>query len=78
MAHLAHHPKPGLVHCEVMHWIQNCFMGPWSFTDWTFVSKVARLFHSVGEGSALEPITLKPIFVVCAPVHNRNHLAMLR
>ena len=27
LAHLAHPPMPGLVYCEVMHWIQNRFMG---------------------------------------------------
>ena len=32
------------------------------------MSKLARLFHSVGEGSALEFIALKAVFVVCALV----------
>ena len=32
------------------------------------MSELARLFHSVGEGSALESIALKAVFVVCALV----------
>ena len=44
-------------------------MGPRSFTGWAFVSKAARLIHSVGKGSVLESITLKAIFVVCSPLY---------
>ena len=41
---------------------------PRSSAGRAFVSELARLFCSVGEGSALESIALKAIFVVCALV----------
>ena len=40
-------------YCEVRHWIRNSFMVPRSSADRAFVSELARLFRSVGEGSAL-------------------------
>ena len=40
-------------------------MVPQSSAGSTFVSELARLFRSVGEGSALESIALKAVFVVC-------------
>ena len=58
----------GAAYCEVRHWIRNNFMVPQSSVGRAFVSKLARLFHSVGEGSALESIALKAVFVVCALV----------
>ena len=54
--------------CEVMLWIWSYFMVPRSSADKAFVSKLARLFHSVGMGSALESIASKAIFVVCTLV----------
>ena len=69
--------------CKVKHWIRNSFMVPQSSTGRAFVSELARLF--IGEGSALEFIVLKAIFVVCAlvlqkPSHNskeRDHICHL-
>ena len=52
--------------CEVRHWIQNSFMVPWSSAGRAFVSELARLFYSVGEGSALESIILK-LFLLFVP-----------
>ena len=43
-------------------------MVPRSSAGRAFVSELATLFHSVGEGTALESIALKAIFVVCALV----------
>ena len=31
-----------VAYCEVMHWIQNSFLMPWSSAGSTFVSKLAR------------------------------------
>ena len=55
-------------YCEVRHWIRNSFMVPRSSAGRAFVSELARLFRSVGEGSALESIALKAVFVICALV----------
>ena len=60
-------------------------MVPQSSAGRAFMSELARLFHSVGEGSALESIALKTVFVVCAfvlqkPSHNykdRDHICHL-
>ena len=49
-------------------WIKNSFEIPRGSAGKAFVSKLARLFRSIGEGSALESIALKAIFVVCALV----------
>ena len=43
-------------------------MVPWSSAGRAFVGELARLFRFVGEGSALESIALKAVFVVCALV----------
>ena len=43
-------------------------MVPRSSAGRAFVGELARLFRSVGEGSALESIALKAVFVVCALV----------
>ena len=51
-------------YCEVKHWIRNSFMMPRSSAGRAFVSELA--IGSVGEGSALESIALKAVFVVCA------------
>ena len=67
-------------YCEVRHWIRNSFVVPRSSAGRAFVSELARLFRSVGEGSALESIALKAFFVVCAPSHNskeRDHICHL-
>ena len=72
-------------YCEVRHWIWNSFMMPRNSAGRAFVSKLARLFRSAGEGSALESIALKAVFVVCAlvlrkPSHNskeRDHICHL-
>ena len=49
-----------------MHCIRNNFIVPQSSVGRAFVSKLARLFYSVSEGSVLKSIALKAIFVVCA------------
>ena len=55
-----------VTYCEVTHCIRNSFIVPQSSAGRAFVSKLARLFYSVSEGSVLESIALKAIFVVCA------------
>ena len=64
-------------YCEVRHWIRNSFMMPQSSARRAFVSKLARLFRSVGEGSALESIVLKAVLLF-VPLCCRNHLAIPR
>ena len=51
-------------YCKVMHLIQNSFIMPWSSTGRAFVSKLAGMLRSIGEGLALESIALKTIIVV--------------
>ena len=43
-------------YCEVRHWVRNSFMVHRCSASRTFVSKLVRLFCSVGEGSALDPL----------------------
>ena len=70
---------------DVTHWIKNCFVVPRCSAGRAFVSELARLFRSVGEGSALESIALKAIIVICAlllqkPARNskeRDHIRHL-
>ena len=70
---------------DVTHWIKNCFVVPRCSAGRAFVSELARLFCSVGEGSALESITLKAVIVICAlllqkPTRNykeRDHIRHL-
>lgn len=50
---------------EVAHWRKNCFDVPRGLVGKQFVSELARLFRAVGEGSALESVALKAIFVAC-------------
>ena len=47
---------------EVAHWRKNCLDVPHGLMGKQFVSKLARLFLAVGEGSALEFVALKAIF----------------
>ena len=65
---------------EVVHWKKNNFEVPRGSVGKQFVSELALLFRAVGEGSALESIPLKAVFlhvVYCCrsllvPPHLRN------
>ena len=50
---------------EIVHWKKNSFDVPHGSVGKRFVAELARLFHAVGEGSSLESIALKAVFVVC-------------
>ena len=50
---------------EAVHWKKNNFEVPRGSVGKQFVSELARLFRVVGEGSALESIALKAVFVAC-------------
>ena len=54
-----------ITYLEVTHWVKNSFKVPRGSAGKDFVSELAKLFHSVGEGSALELIALKAVFVLC-------------
>ena len=50
---------------EVVHWKKNNFEVPRGSVGKQFVSELALLFRAVGEGSALESIALKAVFLAC-------------
>ena len=50
---------------EVVHWRKNSFDVPHGSAGKQFVAELARLFRAVGEGSALESVALKAVFVAC-------------
>ena len=53
------------VYLEVIHWKKNSFAVPRGSAGKAFVlAELARLFRAVGEGSSLESVALKAIFVV--------------
>ena len=64
-----------LAYLEVAHWRKNCFDVPRGLVGKQFVSELARLFRTVGEGSALESVALKAIFLL-ASCYYRSHLAL--
>ena len=51
---------------EVVHWKKNNFEVPRGSVGMQFVSELAWLFRAIGEGLALESITLKAVFLACA------------
>jgi len=51
---------------EIVHWKKNCFAVPRGSSGKAFVRELARLFLAVGEGSAIESIALKAVFVASA------------
>ena len=58
---------------EVIHWRRNLFLTPSGHAGKQFVSKLARLFHAYGEGSSLEPITLKAAMIMPALILQKPH-----
>ena len=48
---------------EVVHWKKNCFVVPFGRQGKLFVAGLVRLFRAYGEGSALECVALKAVFV---------------
>ena len=57
---------------EITHWVKNSFKVLQNSAGKAFVSELTKLFRSVGEGSALESIALKAIFVVCILVLQKS------
>jgi len=51
---------------EISHWKKNCFAVPHGASGKAFVCELAHLFLAVGEGSTLELIALKAVFVASA------------
>ena len=51
---------------EVVHWLRNVFEVPQGSAGKGFVGELARLFCAVGQGSALEPVALKAVFMACS------------
>ena len=58
---------------EVIHWQRNLFLTPSGHAGKQFASKLARLFHAYGEGSSLEPITLKAAMIMPALILQKPH-----
>ena len=50
---------------EVVHWRKNSFDMPHGSAGKQFVAELAQLCRAVGEGSALESVALKAVFVAC-------------
>ena len=50
---------------EIVHWKKNSFDVPHGSIGKRFVAELTRLFRAVGEGSSLESIALKAVFVAC-------------
>ena len=55
----------GSAYQEVVHCRKNSFNMPHGSASKQFVAELARLFRAVGEGSSLESIALKGVFVAC-------------
>ena len=56
----------------MVHWRRNVFEVPRGSAGKAFVCELARLFRAVGQGSALESIALKAVFVACSILLQRT------
>ena len=73
------------IYQEIIRWVKNSFKVPRGSAGKAFVSKLTKLFRSVGEGSALKSFALKAVLVVGIlvlqkPSHNskeRDHIRHL-
>ena len=61
-----------VVYREVVHWRRNVFEVPRGSAGKAFVGDLARLFRAVGQGSALEPVALKAVFVASSMLLQRS------
>ena len=50
----------------MVHWKKNCFAVSHGSSGKVFIHELFHLFLAVGEGSAIESITLKAVFVASA------------
>jgi len=57
----------------VAHWQRNVFEVPRCSAERAFVSEMARLFRAAGQGSALECVALKAVFVACSLLLQRTN-----
>ena len=58
---------------EAVHWKKNCFVVPFGRQGKLFVSELARLFRAYGEGSALECVVFKAVFVALVVLLQKPH-----